>query len=156
MNDFQKQSEHMNANGYKLLHPGLKAHNGFTYTVGVAVETSGAGGLCGPGWLHYYRHPLLAVLLDPMHGGFGQSAVLYEIRAEGAQLSDRGLKEGCTRLTLLREIPLPTVTTAQRARFAELCAKWAQESATGPRLSSDEIRAKLAELAEQAVEKTKP
>ena len=36
----------------------------------VTHTTSGEGELCGPGWLHGYHHPLLAVLLNLAHGAY--------------------------------------------------------------------------------------
>ena len=53
--------------GYKLTNQEMQTHNGFQWELGEWQETSGEGGLCGPGWLHYYSDPLLAVLLNPIH-----------------------------------------------------------------------------------------
>jgi hypothetical protein len=87
----------------------------------VTHTASGEGGLCGPGWLHYYAHPLLAVLLNPIHACIYDPA-LWEAHAAGHITTDRGLKAGCTSLTTLRRISLPAVTTEQRVKFGILCA----------------------------------
>ncbi len=87
----------------------------------VSHSGTGEGDLCGPGYVHAYTHPLLAVLLNPIHADF-PAPRLWE--AEGAiAKSDRGLKVGCVTLTTIREMPLPIISTEQRVRFAILCAK---------------------------------
>jgi len=87
-------------------------------------ETNGSGNLCEPGWLHWYFDPLLAVLLNPIHGGFDpETMILWEAEAEGEIQNDRGLKGGSTQLTTLKEIPIPKITNEQRIRFGILCAK---------------------------------
>lgn len=107
---------------YKLTDARMRTHGGFQWVLGVPRTASGEGELCGPGWLHVYTHPLLAVLLSPIHGKVAGYPRLF--RGEGeVGLTDNGLKSGCTSVTLLEEIPLPVVTTEQRARFAILCVK---------------------------------
>jgi hypothetical protein len=73
-----------------------------------------------PGWIHAYEHPLVAVLMNPIHADF-KSPRLWE--AEGEIAIRDGLKCGCATLTTVREIPLPAVTTEMRVRFGILCAK---------------------------------
>ena len=107
---------------YKLTNQNLQTHGGYQWEPGVARETDGRGNLCGPGWLHYYHDPLLSVLLNPIHADI-EGPILWEAEAEGLHRDDRGLKGGCTRLTLLRRIELPQITTEQRVRFGILCAK---------------------------------
>lgn len=87
----------------------------------VSHSGTGKGELCGPGYIHAYTHPLLAVLLNPIHAKF-HSPRLWEAEGKIAK-SDRGLKVGCVTLKTIREMPLPVVTTEQRVRFAILCAK---------------------------------
>jgi hypothetical protein len=62
----------------------------------------------------------LAVFLAPIHVEF-KALRLWEAEGEVA-LTDGGLKVGCRSLTTIREIPLPGVTTEQRAKFAILCS----------------------------------
>ena len=107
---------------YKLTDQNLQTYGSYQWEPGVARETDGNGGLCGPGWLHYYHDPLLAVLLNPIHADIA-NPILWEAEAEGLHRDDRGLKGGCTRLTLIRQIDLPQITTEHRIRFAILCAK---------------------------------
>jgi len=107
---------------YKLTDKKLQTYGGYQWEPGVARETDGSGDLCGPGWLHYYHDPLLSALLNPIHADIADP-VLWEAEAEGLHRDDRGLKGGCTRLTLLRRIELPQITTEQRVRFGILCAK---------------------------------
>lgn len=106
---------------YKLTDQNMQTHGGCQWELGKTKETSGEGSLCGPGWLHYSHNPLLAVMLNPIHTNISNPR-LFEAEADGARNDDHGLKGGCTRLTLLREIALPEVTTTQRVRFGILCA----------------------------------
>ena len=105
---------------YKLTDADGRTYGETQWGEGVTHTTDGEGELCGPGWLHAYTDPLLAVLLNPIHANV-TSPRLWECEGEVGQ-SDHGLKVGCTSLTTTREIPLPVVTTEQRVRFAILCA----------------------------------
>jgi len=107
---------------YKLTDQKMQTHGGCQWEPGVPRETDGSGSLCGPGWLHYYHDPLLAVLLNPIHADIADP-VLWEAEAEGLHKDDCGLKGGCTRLTLIRQVDLPQITTEQHVRFGILCAK---------------------------------
>ena len=82
---------------------------------------TGEGGLCGPGWIHAYEHPLIAVLMNPIHGDF-KNPRLWEAEGE-IGLRDGQLKCGCATLMTIREIPLPEITTEMRVRFAIMCVK---------------------------------
>ena len=106
---------------YKLTDQDLRTYHGFQWKLGVEVRTSGEGGLCGPGWLHVYVDPLVAVLLNPIHANISDPRMFAE---EGeVEIDDHGMKGGVTHLTLSHEIPVPAITTEQRVRFAVLCAK---------------------------------
>jgi len=104
---------------YKLTRPDGTAYGGAQWGEGVTIETSGEGELCGPGYTYWYTHPLLAVILNPIHAAY-TDPVLWE--GEGEVVKSDGLKVGCKRATTIRRIPLPQVTTEQRIRFAILCA----------------------------------
>ena len=107
---------------YKLTDSEMRTHGGFQWTLGVpAPKLSGKGNLCGPGWYHLYTDPLLAVLQDPIHGDRGHGERLFEATGE-VGITDHGLMVGCRMPTLVREIPLPVVTTEQRVRFAIFCS----------------------------------
>ncbi|MFZ1703670.1 MAG: hypothetical protein WAT79_04955, partial [Saprospiraceae bacterium] len=88
---------------------------------GVSHSGTGEGDLYGPGWMHAYEHPLLALVLNPIHGDIVNPRLWI---AEGQIAKREGqMKVGCKTLTTLHEIPLPVISTAARVRFAILCAK---------------------------------
>ena len=106
----------------KLTTQTLTTHNGFQWELGKpAPELSGEGGLCGPGYYHCYTHPLLAVLLNPIHADF-KNPRLFLIEAGGVSAGDHGLKMGFTRMKLTEEISLPEFTTNQHIAFGIYCA----------------------------------
>ena len=84
------------------------------------AKGNGQQGLCSDGWIHAYEHPLLAVLLNPIHGAFIEPR-LWEAEGEIGE-SDHQLKCGCRSLTTIKEIPLPVITAEQKVKFAILCA----------------------------------
>lgn len=106
---------------YKLTDENMRTYCGFAWELNKTYETSGAGDLCGPGWLHAYEDPLLAVLMNPVHAQF-TAPRLFKARGSGAFKNDHGLKCGVTKLRLIKELPLPVVTTTQRTAFGILCA----------------------------------
>ena len=109
--------------GYKLTDKNDQTWGGCQWGPGVTHETDGAGDLCGPGWLHYYSHPLLAVLHNPIHGHFDlATAHLWEAEAGGEIRDDSGLKLGCTKLTTLKRVEIPEIATTQRVAYGILCA----------------------------------
>jgi hypothetical protein len=124
------------------------------------VTTEGRGGLCGPGYIHAYTHPLLAVFLNPIHADI-HDPVLWECIGT-PRLSDRGLKVGCTQFTTMRVIDLPAVTLEQRVRFAILCAQrppsfapfyaWAKAWLSGTDRTCLAAQIALAELRNAVVE----
>jgi hypothetical protein len=105
---------------YKLTDENMRTYNDFQWEIGKTYETNGRGDLCGPGWLHAYTDPLLAVLLNPIHADLKAPRLF---RGEGlVGKTDGGLKIGCSRMVLREELPLPQVTTEQRIKFAIYCA----------------------------------
>lgn len=106
---------------YKLTDENGRTYNSTQWGPGVTHSGTGEGYLCGPGWIHAYTDPLLAVLLNPIHGEFERPR-LWECKGKVAK-TDHGLKVGCRTLATLRELPLPEVTREQRVRFGILCAK---------------------------------
>ena len=80
---------------------------------------TGEGELCGPGWIHAYTDPLLAVMFNPIHANI-KSPVLWESEGD-VVLDDHGVKVGCLSLITLRIVSLPEVTAIQRAAFGILC-----------------------------------
>jgi hypothetical protein len=81
---------------------------------------TGVGALCGPGYIHAYTDPLLAVLFNPIHANI-KHPVGWECEGNVA-INDRGIKVGCVTLTTVRVIELPIVTTSQRVAIGILCA----------------------------------
>lgn len=106
---------------YKLTDENMRTPKDAQWELGVWRETSGNGAIGDSSWLHAHSDPLLAVLLNPAHADFS-SPRLFEAEGDGAFRDDRGLKCGVTRMRLVRELPMPVVTTEQRVRFAILCA----------------------------------
>ena len=106
---------------WKLTDENARTFRSTQWGPGVTHEGMGVGDLCGPGWIHAYVDPLLALLLNPIHAAF-QNPRLW--RAEGRLpfRDDHGLKCGVFSLTTIEEVPLPVVTTEQRVRFGILCA----------------------------------
>jgi len=89
----------------------------------VTCETNGMGPLGASGWTHWYTHPLLAVLLNPIYGIMDQRTVhLWKGRCKGNVWRHYGLIVGCTRGTTLRRIEVPVLTQQNRVRFAIGCA----------------------------------
>lgn len=128
---------------YKLTDARDQTSNGCQWAENVTVETSGKGDLCGNGWTHWYTHPLLAVLLNPIHANVDLStAHLWKGDDGGGEVRhNRGLKVGCTKGTTRRRIELTVITPEQNARFAVACAlavyddaefrRWAMDSLAG-------------------------
>ena len=106
---------------YKLTTQEGTTYGGTLWGPGITHSASGpkGGALCSSSYIHAYRDPLLAVLLNPIHADF-RNPVLWE--CEGEVITDDRLKVGCSQLTTVKVIPLPEVTTTQRVRFAILCA----------------------------------
>ena len=105
---------------YKLTDEYDQTYNHTQWGEGVTHESTGEHGLCGFGWIHAYTDPLLAVLHNPIHGDFANPH-LWEAEGE-IGLTDHGMKVGCRKLTTIRRIELPAVTTEQRVRYGILCA----------------------------------
>ena len=104
---------------YKLTDEHGCTRGGTQWGEGVTHSGTGEGELCGPGFIHAYLSPELAVLLNPIHANI-KNPRLWECDGEIAQ-NDRNTKVGCVSLTTVREVPLPAVTTEQRVTFAIRC-----------------------------------
>lgn len=106
---------------YKMLHKDLTTYNGFQWTPYKWHETSGEGNLCGPGWLHCYGSPHLAVLLNPVHANI-LNPVLWECHVIGKSKHEGELKSGYTGMSLIRPYEIPTYTEDQLIAFSIFCA----------------------------------
>lgn len=106
---------------YKLVYQdgytrrGLK---GETYWLdGLEKIATGQGNeLCTADLIHYYDHPLLSVLFNPVHANF-ENPRLIEIEIDKECAHD-GLKGGCKKAKFTKEVKLPKITTEQKVTFA--------------------------------------
>lgn len=104
---------------YKLTNSFGKTYKETQWGENVTHTASGSGELCGPGWLHAYTSPELAVLLNSIHANFN-NPLLWESEGKIEKL-DNGLKVGTTKLTTIKKIPLPVYSPIQKAAFNVLC-----------------------------------
>jgi hypothetical protein len=110
--------------GYKLTDAQMQTCNRCQWEICVAKTASGKGKLCSDGWLHYYETPLVAGYMNPVHSGLPPGTMrLFRCRTGRTIKRDHDLKSGATRLTLLEELPVPTISTAAMVRVAILLAK---------------------------------
>jgi len=107
---------------YKLTDFKMRTHKGFQWEIGKWYETTGKGGLCSPGWLHFYNDPLVGMFMNPAHANI-ENPRLFRAEVEGKFLDDNGTRCGYSRARLVEELPVPQVSPVQRIRFAILCAK---------------------------------
>lgn len=105
---------------YKLTNQNMQTYGGCQWVIGEEKTTSGKDKLCSSGWLHCYSDPLLAVMLNPIHGNY-KYPKLFEAEAGGREKHNHGLKSGYTKMTLVKELPVPEVTLIQRVAFGILC-----------------------------------
>lgn len=120
---------------YKLLTNSMTSHretfgsrSGTFWVLGEPRSVGGTGDFGSDGWLYACTHPLLAVLLNPIHADT-KNPRLFRGEGSGAFHDDRGLNVAYATMVLLEEISLPVVTMTQRVAFGILCAK---QVCTGP------------------------
>ena len=90
------------------------------WSEGIEHTAKGTGGLCTDGVIHAYRHPLLAVLLNPCHANI-RSPILWE--CEGYDIVvEKGDKCGVKKLKTVKTLTLPVISIEQLVRFAIGCA----------------------------------
>ena len=107
---------------YKLLDQKMTSHNNTKWEIGVPITISKEGNLmCTDQVLHCYNHPLLAVILNPIHANI-KNPLLFEISVDNIVDSD-GLKFASKSQTLIKEIPLPEISLEQRVEFSIRIAK---------------------------------
>lgn len=82
----------------------------------VTHSTLGEGDkLCKSGLIHAYEHPLVAVLMNPIHANFNNPKLWL---AQGDVVFRQGdIKCGCKTLTTIKEIPLPIISYSQKVRI---------------------------------------
>ncbi len=103
---------------YKLLDQELFSNNGkFQWEIGKTYTIEKPGNkMCSSEVFHCYNHPILAVLLNPLHGNI-ENPRLFEIEVPEFCNND-GLKYASKSQTLIKEIPLPDISDNQRIEFA--------------------------------------
>ena len=108
---------------YKLTDQDMQTYGGTQWVLGepkAVPEADRSNKMCSPGALHYYTSPEQAVLFNPIHADI-PSPRLFRVEID-REVDCDGLKGCCHSMTLLEELPLPVITTEQRAAFAIRCA----------------------------------
>jgi hypothetical protein len=106
---------------YKLTDENLTTQNNTRWVINEWKETNGAKQeLCNNSWLHAYEDIYVAAFMYPAHVNYSNPR-FFKAEGDGKFLSD-GTKCGVTKLRILEEIPLPTITTEQRVKIGILCA----------------------------------
>jgi hypothetical protein len=106
---------------YKLTDAKMQTYNAFQWTLNEWRTASGKGILCGPGWLHGYSDPLVALLHNPMHANIAHPR-LFRAEWRGRIQDNHGLKFGVTAMRLAEELPVPDITNYHRRAYAIRCA----------------------------------
>lgn len=108
---------------YKLLSPEMQSYGSTKWTIGETKTVKTPIKLCAKNCLHFYSHPILAVLFNPIYANL-RSFRLFEGEAQGEIISYFGTKEGCSELTLHKEIfDIPKIDDQQRIFWTILCVK---------------------------------
>ena len=88
----------------------------------ITVRAVGTGNrLCTDDVIHFYDHPVLAVLFNPLHANI-KRPILAAIEID-SEVAHDGLKGGCKQAKIVEILKLPDLTTSQKAEFAIRCAK---------------------------------
>jgi hypothetical protein len=106
---------------YKLTTQAMTTYNGFQWELGKWYKKDGQGDLCGPGFLHCYSDPRLAILLNPTHADIFNPR-LFKAEARGIARHDHGLKSGYSEMRLIKEIEIPKLQIKHKIAFAIYCA----------------------------------
>jgi hypothetical protein len=107
---------------YKLTDENLTTQNNTKWVINEWKETDGAKRkLCNSSWLHAYEDIYVAAFIYQAHVNYSNPRC-FRAEGDGKFLSDPDGKCGVTRLRLVEEISLPTITTEQRVKIAILCA----------------------------------
>ena len=107
---------------YKLTNQEMQTRGGFKLEIEKKVIISREGNkLCSDQVIHYYDHPALAILFNPVHANITNPR-LFECEVWNVVAHD-GLKGGCKELTLLKEIEIPAISKPQKIDFVLMCAK---------------------------------
>jgi len=99
-----------------------QTRNGTQWGPSVMHKAPGRGDLCTDGWIHYYRDPMLAVMMDPAHGNFGEKAHMWTVTVSGKRKHEPD-KSGAQCVRTVERIDMPVVTRTQRQAFGILAAR---------------------------------
>jgi hypothetical protein len=88
---------------------------------GVTISATGKGEISGIGFIRVYDHPLIAVLMNPIHGNIDEP-IMWEVKGE-IKIKGSQLECACVSVTALRQIPIMIIPRERRIRFAILSAK---------------------------------
>ena len=105
---------------YKLTNQQMRSYGDCKWAIGEEKKAPGGGELCSAAYLHAYRDPILAMMMNPSHADINSPRCFD---AEGEVEKDDGTKVGCTSLTLVKEIPVPVISSVRRVAFGILAAK---------------------------------
>jgi hypothetical protein len=134
------------------------------WVVGETVYPTGEGTKeCRPGVLHDYAHPLLAILLNPIHASIPNPRMFEVEHTDASAVRTDQLKRWTTgTLRVLREIPIPEISIVARVRWAILVSlempqskgyrRWAAAWLDGTDRTEWGARAAAAEAAEARAE----
>ena len=112
---------------YKLTDENMETLGNTKWGENVTHKATGDGTtICSDGWIHAYTSPLLATLMNPVHGDF-INPICWE--AEGEIGITDGTKVGCKQLTTIRMVELPEVSRVQRIAFGILVSLEVYEEA---------------------------
>ena len=107
---------------YKITDKNDQTFGGCQWGENVTHTADGQGDLCSEHWIHFYTDRFLAVIFNPIHGGYDPKTMhLWECEAE-IDIDDHGLKFGTKKLTTIRRIPVPEISIETRIRFGIYCA----------------------------------
>jgi hypothetical protein len=104
---------------YKLTDQHLRTMQACQWEVGqwkIAGDDPGSIG----GWLHCYFNPRLAILLNPVHAHI-EKPRLWLAEARGRMVEQHRTKWAFSRMRLVKELPIPEMTAAEKLLFAKRC-----------------------------------
>jgi len=115
---------------YKMTNADMQTYNGFQWSLGEWVETSGEGWLCGSGWIHVFETPELAVWVCQGLVTYRPTR-LFRCECGGRRLDGGTFKRGYTRVRLVEELPLPEIPINAQIRASIIVAQkvWSGRSA---------------------------
>ena len=107
---------------YKLLTQKMTSYHDTEWKLNktITIEKEGVE-MCTDQVLHCCNHPLLAVVFNPIHANI-KNPKLFEISVDKIVNTD-GLKFASKSQTLIKEIPLPEISTEQKIEFGIKVAK---------------------------------